>query len=145
MAPSIAKDALGSGSSLSPATKSTSLNPFETLVSDLSRILGPSSGLDSSEVDVKQLQKLMESYESSEEDWRRYAFEDLSRGYTRNLVDEGNGKSNLVSEMFSIFHFVISLLNLRILSVILTISSYYSSGHPIKAAQFTITPTPIAL
>ncbi|KAG4425260.1 Cysteine dioxygenase [Cadophora malorum] len=96
MAPSIAKDALGSGSSLSPATKSTSLNPFETLVSDLSRILGPSSGLDSSEVDVKQLQKLMESYESSEEDWRRYAFEDLSRGYTRNLVDEGNGKSNLL-------------------------------------------------
>ena len=97
MAPSIAKDALGSGSSLSPATKSTSLNAFETLVSDLSRILGPSSGLDSSEVDVKQLQKLMEDYVSSEKDWEKYAFEDLSRGYTRNLVDEGNGKSNLVS------------------------------------------------
>lgn len=26
-----------------------------------------------------------------------YAFEDFSRGYTRNLVDAGKGKSNLVS------------------------------------------------
>ncbi|PVH78594.1 cysteine dioxygenase type I [Cadophora sp. DSE1049] len=94
MAPSIAKDALGSGSS--PASNSLSSNPFETLISDLSRILGPSSGLDSSDIDVHQLQKLMESYVSSERDWEKYAFEDLSRGYTRNLVDEGNGKSNLL-------------------------------------------------
>ena len=123
MVPSIAKDALGSGSSLSLATKSASLNPFETLVSDLSKILGPSSGLDSSEVDVMQLQKLMEDYGSSEKDWEKYAFKDLSRGYTRNLVDEGNGKSNLVSKMFDIFDFIISLSNLRISSVVLTISS----------------------
>ncbi|KAK0099963.1 Cysteine dioxygenase [Cadophora gregata] len=94
MAPSIAKDALGSGSS--PATNSTARNPFETLISDLSKILGPSSGLDSSDIDVLQLQKLMENYISSEKDWEKYAFEDLSRGYTRNLVDEGNGKSNLL-------------------------------------------------
>lgn len=39
----------------------------------------------------------MENYTSSEKDWEKYAFADLSRGYTRNLVDEGNGKSNLVS------------------------------------------------
>lgn len=39
----------------------------------------------------------MEEYISNEKDWDKYAFPDFSRGYTRNLVDEGNGKSNLVS------------------------------------------------
>lgn len=72
------------------------MDPFHRLVSDLSRILGPSSGLNSSDIEVTELQKLMESYTSKESDWSRYAFSDFSRGYTRNLVDEGNGKSNLV-------------------------------------------------
>jgi cysteine dioxygenase len=70
---------------------------FHKLVSELSKILGPSSGQDSSEIDVGTLQNLMENYSSSESEWFQYAFQDLSRGYTRNLVDEGNGKSNLVS------------------------------------------------
>ncbi len=96
MAPSIAQDTLGAGSAdLEP------LDAFQKLVSDLSNILGPSSGLDSSDVDVQELHILMENYTSSENDWTKYAFSDLSRGYTRNLVDEGNGKSNLVSEIFS--------------------------------------------
>lgn len=69
---------------------------FHKLVADLSTILGPSSGLDSEDVDVQKLHQLMEEYTSSEHDWRRYAFSDFSRGYTRNLIDEGNGKSNLV-------------------------------------------------
>jgi cysteine dioxygenase len=72
------------------------MDSFHRLVSDLSRNLGPSAGLDSSDVDVTELQKLMESYASKESDWCRYALSDYSRGYTRNLVDEGNGKSNLV-------------------------------------------------
>lgn len=72
------------------------MDPFHRLVSDLSRNLGPSSGLDSSDIDVTELQMLMESYISKESDWTRYALSDFSRGYTRNLVDEGNGKSNLV-------------------------------------------------
>ncbi|PBP24155.1 cysteine dioxygenase type I family protein [Diplocarpon rosae] len=71
-------------------------NPFQKLVSDLAQILGPSSGLDSSDVDVQELHMLMEKYTSSEKDWSKYAFGDSSRGYTRNLVDEGNGKSNLL-------------------------------------------------
>lgn len=99
MALSMAQDILcsGSGSYTKCTTSSPPLNPFQTLISNLSQILGPSSGLNSSEVDVQQLQKLMEDYTSSEKDWEKYAFEDLSRGYTRNLVDEGNGQSNLVS------------------------------------------------
>jgi cysteine dioxygenase len=92
MAPPIAQEAIGAGSGNPEA-----LYPFHRLVSDLSRILGPSSGLNSEDVDVQKLQKLMENYTSNEKEWAKYALSDFSRGYTRNLVDEGNGKSNLVS------------------------------------------------
>jgi cysteine dioxygenase len=92
MTPSIAQDALGIG-----LGEYTRLDAFHKLVSDLSKILGPSSGLNSEDIDVQKLFKLMEDYTSSELDWSKYAFSDLGRGYTRNLVDEGNGKCNLVS------------------------------------------------
>ncbi|KAJ2906316.1 uncharacterized protein MKZ38_002032 [Zalerion maritima] len=69
---------------------------FESLVQGLKSALGPSSGLTSDDVDVEHLTKLMEEYASNEREWSRYAFGDHSRGYTRNLVDEGNGKSNLL-------------------------------------------------
>lgn len=71
-------------------------NAFEDLVDSLTAILGPTSGLTSEGVDVDALTRLMAEYESKEEDWGRYALGDASRGYTRNLVDVGNGKSNLV-------------------------------------------------
>jgi hypothetical protein len=48
------------------------------------------------EIDPNDLQELMRAYTSKESDWRQYALYDPSRNYTRNLVDEGNGKSNLV-------------------------------------------------
>ncbi|EFE38607.1 cysteine dioxygenase, putative [Trichophyton verrucosum HKI 0517] len=70
---------------------------FHKLVDDLSAVLGPSSGLDSDDVDPMDIQKLMEGYVSNHEEWQRYALADESRAYTRNLVDEGNGKSNLES------------------------------------------------
>jgi cysteine dioxygenase len=93
MAPSIAQDALGAGSTQLPNT----LDSFHTLVRDLSKVLGPSSGLTSEDVDVQHLHTLMKDYISAESEWTKYAFSDLTRGYTRNLVNEGNGKSNLVS------------------------------------------------
>jgi len=97
MVRSIDQEALRSG----PGSVSTRPpDAFHKLVADLSRILGPSSGLDSADVDVPKLQKLMEGYSSSRREWSKYAFSDFSRGYTRNLVDEGNGKSNLVSPPF---------------------------------------------
>lgn len=70
---------------------------FEELVVALKEALGPSSGLTSDDVDVEYLTRLMAKYNSSAAEWSKYAFGDASRGYTRNLVDEGNGKSNLVS------------------------------------------------
>lgn len=89
----VAEDSAGIGPS-----KPASQDPFHKLVADLSRVLGPASGLDSENV-VPELQRFMEDYVSDQKDWAKYAFTDLSRGYTRNLVDEGNGKSNLVSSL----------------------------------------------
>lgn len=71
-------------------------NRFDELVSSLKEALGPSSGLTSDDIDIKLLTRLMQNYDGSDQAWAKYAFGDHSRGYTRNLVDEGNGKSNLV-------------------------------------------------
>lgn len=43
---------------------------FHKLVSELSRLLGPSSGLDSADVNVGELKDLMEGYVSREEECR---------------------------------------------------------------------------
>jgi cysteine dioxygenase len=72
---------------------------FEELVLALKDVLGPSSGLTSEDVDVRTLMELMQAYDARDMHWSRYAFGDASRGYTRNLVDEGNGKSNLVGHV----------------------------------------------
>jgi cysteine dioxygenase len=75
------------------------INPsddFHHLVQALSDVLGPSSGINSDDVDENDLIRLMQQYISQENQWRHYAFADPSRNYTRNLVDEGNGKSNLL-------------------------------------------------
>lgn len=69
---------------------------FHRLVKALSDVLGPSSGIDSADVDENDLISLMKAYVSDEAHWHQYAFADPSRNYTRNLVDEGNGKSNLL-------------------------------------------------
>jgi cysteine dioxygenase len=75
------------------------VDAFYKLRADLSNVLGPSSGLDSSDVNVADLQRLMEEYKSKDIDWSQFAFADASRGYTRNLVSDGNGKSNLVGTL----------------------------------------------
>ncbi|KAM0269252.1 hypothetical protein ACHAQH_009801 [Verticillium albo-atrum] len=77
------------------------LNKFDRLVQALKTALGPSSGLDSDDIDVDYLAALMRDYVSSERDWAKFAFADASRGYTRNLVDDGNGKSNLLVLVWS--------------------------------------------
>jgi cysteine dioxygenase len=75
----------------------TNSDRFDKLVNDLKEALGPSSGLTCDDVDVGFLTRLMQEYDANDKGWQKYAMGDASRGYTRNLVDEGNGKSNLVS------------------------------------------------
>jgi cysteine dioxygenase len=74
---------------------------FDSLVSSINKILGPSNGIDSAGVNVQDLQDAMLAYTSNEADWSKYAFSDPSRGYTRNLVDNCNGKSNLLILVWS--------------------------------------------
>ncbi|KAL2912677.1 hypothetical protein HK105_207784 [Polyrhizophydium stewartii] len=52
-------------------------------------------GLDSAHVDVARVQALMAAYKSNAADWERFALFDAGR-YTRNLVDAGNGRFNLM-------------------------------------------------
>jgi len=74
---------------------------FDDLVEDIRSVLGSSSGIDSDDVDVNDLMDLMRSYSSEETHWMEYAHGDPSRNYTRNLVDEGNGKANLLILVWS--------------------------------------------
>ena len=74
---------------------------FDALVSSINKILGPSNGIDSAGVNVQDLQDAMLAYTSTEKDWAKYALSDSSRGYTRNLVDNCNGKSNLLILVWS--------------------------------------------
>ncbi|EPE30201.1 RmlC-like cupin [Glarea lozoyensis ATCC 20868] len=83
-------------SKLTPSSTPKPQDEFHKLVSELSHILGPSSGLTSQDINIEDLHTLMSNYTSSETDWSPYTFADHSRGYTRNLVDRGNGKSNLL-------------------------------------------------
>ncbi|CAD5221987.1 unnamed protein product [Bursaphelenchus xylophilus] len=47
------------------------------------------------EVDIDEVRLLLESYSSHKADWKKYAHFDPHK-YTRNLVDKGNGKYNLM-------------------------------------------------
>ncbi|KAK7738749.1 hypothetical protein SLS63_002086 [Diaporthe eres] len=69
---------------------------FDDLVLALKDVLGPSSGLDSKDVDLNSIMSLMEKYDAKEEGWVPFAMAAPTIPYTRNLVDEGNGKSNLL-------------------------------------------------
>ena len=69
---------------------------FQNLIQELRKSLGPSSGIDSHDVSPANLEELMKGYDSNHSEWIKYAFQDYSRNYTRNLVDEGNEKCNLV-------------------------------------------------
>ena len=105
---------------------------FQCLVHELSSVLGPSSGIDSADVDPMDLQNLMEGYTSKKLEWIRYALGDSSRTYTRNLVDKGNGKSNLVGHASSLAGFGTDEVY---------VYSLFWSGHLVKAVPFTIMRT----
>jgi len=89
------------GSRQAPIPYEGAGDAFQELVQSLSDILGPCSGLDSEEIDPDVIQQTMRSYTSKESEWEQYALLDPSKNYTRNLVDEGNGKSNLLILVWS--------------------------------------------
>ncbi|KAI8369407.1 RmlC-like cupin domain-containing protein, partial [Radiomyces spectabilis] len=66
------------------------------LIQEIHNVLGPDGDLTSEHIDENQIIKLMEKYSSNADDWNRYTLFDHSRAYTRNLIDDGNGKFNLM-------------------------------------------------
>lgn len=74
-------------------------DPFTGLVHAIRQYLGQSSGIDSADVDPAHIMTLMSRYTSNPKEWEKYARADTSRNYTRNLVDNINGKANLVSQV----------------------------------------------
>ena len=69
--------------------------------------LGTESGIDSEDVEVEKLRGLIGNYTPTFEEWKQYGKPDPSRNYTRILVDDINGKCNLVrtlSEQKQIFY-----------------------------------------
>lgn len=97
MAVGVVQSVVSSGPLACGCKEYVNINRFDELVLALKEALGPSSGLTSEDVDVEHLTRLMKGYDTNGNEWFTYALGDESRGYTRNLVDEGNGKSNLVS------------------------------------------------
>jgi cysteine dioxygenase len=69
---------------------------FSQLVKDLRDALGSVLDLCFNDIGLDHILELMRLYTSSESEWSRYAFVDPASQYVRNLVDEGNGRSNLV-------------------------------------------------
>ncbi|CAG7835242.1 unnamed protein product [Allacma fusca] len=70
-------------------TKFPPIESLDDLISELYKVF------ESDHVNVEYVKCLMESYVSNIADWRKFAKFDQYR-YTRNLVDEGNGKFNLM-------------------------------------------------
>jgi cysteine dioxygenase len=77
------------------------MNSFDTLVERLREKLGPCSGISDDDVDPEELQSLMREYVSNETEWERFVFKAPGKSYTRNLVDKGNGKCNLLILVWS--------------------------------------------
>ncbi|KAI8067996.1 RmlC-like cupin domain-containing protein [Gongronella butleri] len=69
---------------------------MDELVQGIHDILGPDGGIDSAHIDQNEIIELMASYSSNAQDWAKYTMFDTSRPYTRNLIDDGNGKFNLM-------------------------------------------------
>lgn len=63
---------------------------LDDLIKELRKIF------ESDEIDVDYVKTVLSAYKSNPKDWKKYSKFDTHR-YTRNLIDEGNGKYNLMA------------------------------------------------
>lgn len=75
-------------------------NEFGKLIDKL-RVLLNGRGLSSDDVDIDQVRRVMEEYQSDESEWGRFALSDPLRGYTRNGIVNINGNANLLILVWS--------------------------------------------
>ncbi|KAJ3355932.1 hypothetical protein HDU83_002217 [Entophlyctis luteolus] len=84
------------GPSESPAHSAVpAISSLEELINFLHHELDSRGIGEMDKLDVQRIQAAMESYCSIPEEWARFRHFDVGR-YTRNLVDSGNGKFNLM-------------------------------------------------
>jgi len=69
---------------------------LSSLVQNLKDYLGIKSGINSEDIDVEKLKSLIGNYTPSVDEWNQYGKPDPSQNYTRLLIDDINGKCNLV-------------------------------------------------
>ncbi|KAG8335501.1 Cysteine dioxygenase [Homalodisca vitripennis] len=69
--------------------KDSKIRTLQELIAELHKVF------ESDHVNIEHVHALMVAYQSNPSEWRKYARFDRYR-YTRNLVDEGNGKFNLM-------------------------------------------------
>ena len=79
-----------------PETPAPKLDAFWQLVEALNEVIRPTSGREFDEVDKDRIMKLMEEYKSDENHWGKYVVENENKVVTRNLIDKGDNKHNLV-------------------------------------------------
>lgn len=111
---------------------------LEGLVQDIKKHLGESGGISSDEVDEAHLISLLKKYVSDPSDWIDYFYNDTSKNYTRNAIENINHKANIVSPAFAID--ILVLLQEHIL----TEYSFFSYGTRAKAPLSTTMPMLIA-
>lgn len=73
---------------------------LDNLVQDIKTYLGESGGISSADVDNEYLISLAQKYISDPNDWARYYYNDTSKNYTRNAIENINQKANIVSRNF---------------------------------------------
>ncbi|CRG84240.1 cysteine dioxygenase [Talaromyces islandicus] len=72
------------------------LYSLPNLVKDIKSYLGNDSGIDSSSIDEEYLKSLLRKYSSNPNDWFRYFYNDYSKNYTRNTIENINRKANIL-------------------------------------------------
>lgn len=77
--------------------KDQPLDGFHTLVQELSGYFDTAQSLAFSEIcDPNAVIQRMERYRSARLEWAKYAYENENQCFTRNMVERGLGKSNIV-------------------------------------------------
>lgn len=69
---------------------------LDDLVADIKTHLGDSSGIGSEDIDAEHLISLAQKYISDPADWLRFFYNDTSKNYTRNAIENINRKANIV-------------------------------------------------
>lgn len=90
-------DTLKSAESPFAETHCPQLDAFHSLVQELSGYLDTAKSLAFAEIcDPKAVIQRMKDYQSDTFEWAKYAHADANQCFTRNMVDRGLGKSNIV-------------------------------------------------